>query len=87
MPGTGPRMSVRCTRRPPWPPHTPAQPVVPDIAFVEHQAGSLYLDNGDEAPYVRMYEDLTGMASSPADSAAFIRDVRASLPCRREAAR
>lgn len=56
------------------------QGAVPDIAFVEHQAGSLYLDNGDEAPYVRMYEDLTGMASSPADSAAFIRDVRASLP-------
>lgn len=56
------------------------QGAVPDIAFVEHQAGSLYLDNGDEAPYVRMYEDLTGMASSPAGSAAFIRDVRASLP-------
>jgi hypothetical protein len=53
---------------------------VRDIAFVEHQAGSLYLDEGDETPYVRMYEDLTGMASSPADSAAFIRDVRASLP-------
>jgi transcriptional regulator with XRE-family HTH domain len=54
--------------------------VVPDIAFVEHQAGSLYLDNGDEAPYVRMYEHLTGMAQSPADSAALIRDARASLP-------
>jgi Domain of unknown function (DUF5753) len=53
---------------------------VRDIAFVEHQAGSLYLDDGDEAPYVRMYEHLTGMAASPADSAAFIRDARASLP-------
>jgi transcriptional regulator with XRE-family HTH domain len=53
---------------------------VRDIAFVEHQAGSLYLDEGDETPYVRMYEDLIGMASNPADSAAFIRDVRASLP-------
>ena len=50
------------------------------IAFVEHQAGSLYLDDGDEAPYVRMYERLIGVASSPADSATFIRDVRASLP-------
>jgi transcriptional regulator with XRE-family HTH domain len=53
---------------------------VPDIAFVEHQAGSVYLDNGDEAPYVRMYERLIGMASSPADSATLIRDVRAGLP-------
>jgi transcriptional regulator with XRE-family HTH domain len=56
------------------------QGAVPDIAFVEHQAGSLYLDDGDETPYVRMYEHLTGMASSPADSAALIRDARASLP-------
>jgi hypothetical protein len=53
---------------------------VPDIAFVEHQAGNLYLDDGDEAPYVRTYERLISVASSPADSAAFIRDVRASLP-------
>jgi len=53
---------------------------VPDIAFVEHQAGSLYLDDGDEAPYVRMYEHLIGIAASPADSAALIRDARASLP-------
>ena len=53
---------------------------VPDIAFVEHQAGSLYLDDGDEAPYVRMYERLIGVASSPADSVTFLRDVRASLP-------
>jgi transcriptional regulator with XRE-family HTH domain len=55
------------------------QGVVLDIAFVEHQAGSLYLDDGDETPYVRMYEHLTGMASSPADSAALIGDARASL--------
>jgi transcriptional regulator with XRE-family HTH domain len=53
---------------------------VRDIAFVEHQAGSLYLDDGDEAPYVRMYERLIGVASSPADSVTFLRDVRASLP-------
>jgi transcriptional regulator with XRE-family HTH domain len=56
------------------------QGLVPDIAFVEHQAGSLYLDDGDETPYIRMYEHLIGMASSPADSAALIRDARASLP-------
>jgi hypothetical protein len=41
---------------------------------------SVYLDDGDEAPYVRMYERLIGMASSPADSVTFLRDARASLP-------